>query len=319
MNLHPKRISLKTISLRDTTFLLSYGYNLNPIRQSIKQIGVLNPPILRKRHNAAHQIICGYKRIRILKELGVISCPCILVPAKTGDKESLLLSLYDNTSHRELNVVEKSMAIDKLKHYYSEEEIVHRFLPLLALHPHLTQLKIIEPLSTLEKEAKDALIEGRISEQTALLFSQTDRETRKVLFKFLSDLRLSVSSQAEVLEYISEIAARENLPVKKVVCASELQSLLGNKKWSQPQKGEAIRTYLRERRYPQFAAKEKKFKHDLTQLGLSSRIRLTPPPFFEGNRYQLTVNFEDLEELRKRLRELKSLFKNSALRNIIED
>ena len=318
MNLKTKRIYLKNIDRKDKTFLLSYGYDLNPLKQSIKQVGLLNPPILRKKSAAAYQIICGYRRIYVLRELGVSSLTSAIVPSKTTDRENLLLSLYDNTSHREFNPIEKSMAIMKLQNYYPEEKIVHDFLPVLKLQPHITQLKAFRPLYRLEREIKDALLEEKISEHTAIQLSQMDRTSRRALGKFLIALRLSVSKQVEILEYASEIAIRENLPIEKLILTSEMRSILDNEKLNNPQKGEAIRKHLRERRYPQRTKKEREFTRNLKQLKLHPCINLKPPPFFEGNHYHLSLHFKDLEELKKRSQELESLLHNHSLLNIIE-
>lgn len=318
MNVTTRTVHLKNIDLKDKTFLLSYGYDLDPLKQSIKKVGVLNPPILRKKSDATHQIICGYKRIRALKELGVSSTTCTIVPSKTSDQESLLLSLYDNTSHRELNSIEKSMAIIKLHNYYPEDKIVHDFLPVLKLQPHSTQLKAFKPLCRFERGVKEAILLGKISEHTATQFSQMDRASRSALGKLLIALRLSVSKQAEILNYVSEIAIREKLPIAKVISTPEVKSILNSEKLNQPQKGEAIRKYFRGWRYPQLTEKEKEFTLNLKRLKLHPQISLKPPPFFEGNHYHLSLHFKDLEALRKRLQELESLLNNHSLLNIIE-
>jgi len=318
VKLHTKTISLNTLDLKDKTFLLSYGYDLSSLKQSIKKVGLLTPPVVRKKSDGAHQIICGYKRVRSLKELGISSFPCVFLPSKTCNKESLLLSLYDNSSHREFNLVEKSMAVNKLQNYYSEEEIINSFLPVLRLHPHNTQLRTIVPLYRLEREAKNGLIEGTISEQTALALSQMDRVSRRALCAFLISLRLSVSGQAEILENVSEIAVRENQTVKMVLTTPEITSFLENEKLNQPQKGEAIRNCLRGRRYPQLTKKEREFKDNLKQLKLHPRTHLKPPPFFEGANYHLSFRFKDSGEFKKRLQELESLLNNQALLNITE-
>jgi len=318
MNLSTKRINLKTIDLKDDTFLLSYGYNLNLLKQSIKKVGVINPPILRKKPDATYQTICGHKRIHSLRELGVLSLTCAIVPSETSDRECLLLSLYDNSSHRELNPIEKSMAIRKLQNYYPEERIVHDFLPLLKLQPHGTQLNTFKPLCTLEREIKKAILEGKINEHTAIALSQMDRTSRRELGKLLITLKLSVSNQAEILEYVSEIAIRETLPIEEVISTPEIKSILDNGKLNQPQKSEAIRKYLRERRYPQLIEKEREFAYNLKKLKLHPNIKLKHPPFFEGSHYHLSLCFKDLEGLRERVRELESHLNNPSLLNTIE-
>jgi len=318
MNVTTRSVQLKNIDLRDKTFLLSYFYDLKPLKQSIKRVGLLNPPVVRKKATTSYQIICGFKRIRTLKELGVSSITCSTVPPKTSDRGSLLLSLYDNVSHRELNPIEKSMAINKLQNHYPEERIVHDFLPVLKLQPHISQLKSFKPLCRLERGLKDGILKGKISEQTALQLSQMDRVGRRVLGKLFVTLRLSVSKQAEIIECVSEIALRENLVLEKVINIPKMKSILDDKRLNQPQKGEAVRNYLRERRYPQLTEKEREFTRNLKQLRLHPHIHLKPSSFFEGNHYNLSLRFNSLKDLKKRLQECESLLDNHSLLDIIE-
>ncbi len=181
-----KHIDLKNIDRNDTLFLLSYGYNLGPLKDSINRIGVINPPLVRQKSDTTYQIICGYKRVHALSELGAASTHCTIVSPATGDEESFLLSFYDTVSHRELNPIEKSMAITGLLNYFSEEKVVSDFLPLLKLQPHSTQLETFKPLSTLESTIKDALLAGTIDVRTALELARMDPESRQTLAVFLS-------------------------------------------------------------------------------------------------------------------------------------
>ncbi|MDX1779667.1 MAG: ParB N-terminal domain-containing protein, partial [Thermodesulfobacteriota bacterium] len=134
-------IQLTEIDRNDTAFLLSYGYDLNLLKQSLERAGLINPPVVRKKPGGGFQIICGYKRIEALAELQAPSFPCRIVPAGTGDEDCLLLNLYDNISHRLFNPVEKSMTIQRLQTFYPEEKIITDFLPLLKVNPHKSQLE----------------------------------------------------------------------------------------------------------------------------------------------------------------------------------
>lgn len=318
MGLKTKRIYLNQLDFKDRTFLLSYGYDIHPLKQSIGRVGLLNPPVLRKKSDATYQIVCGYKRALALKQLGVSSFRCALLPSERNDDECLLLNIYDNVSHRELNPIEKSITINKLKSYFTEKDIVQNFLPALKLQPHMTQLNVFQPLCKLEKGIQTAILEGRISEHTATKLSRMDRASRRALGKLFVMLRLSVSKQMEVLQYVSEIAIRENRSVGNVVSMPQMSAVLKNEKLSQHQKGEAVRTYLRELRYPLLTEKEKAFNRSIRKLKLSPDVSLKAPPFFEGDHYHISFHFKDLNGLTKRLQELESLLNNRSLINIIE-
>jgi len=318
MNQTTEDIHLTEIDRNQTTFLLSYGYDLGSLKQSIDRAGLINPPVVRKKPDRGFQIICGFKRVAALGELSVSSFPCRIVPAGTGDEECFLLNLYDNASHRVFNPIEKSMAIKGLQSFYPEEKIAKDFLPLLNLHPHKTQLEIFKPLCTLESRVKDAVVAGTIDVRTALELARMDPESRQTLSSLLIALRLSVSKQAALIEYISEIVLRENLSREDVVQNQQIQSVLGDEHLNLPQKADTIIRYLRARRYPRLTEKEKAFKQTLKDVKLPRDVQFTPPPYFEGNRYCLTLHFTSLKQLREQLCDLESFLDHPSLPPLIE-
>ena len=294
-------VNLTMLDLDDASFRLSYGFDLEPLKQSISRVGLINSPLLRKRADERYQIICGYKRIRALQELGVSSAACQLVPPETSDEACLLLSLYDNCAHREFNPIEKSLALNRLLSYYREEKIVSDFLPLLKLQPHITQIRAYQPLCLLDKEIRDALLQDIIDIRTALRLAQMDPESRECLAHLLISLRLSFSKQAEVISTVAEIGLRDGISPRTMTGDPEIRSILTNDKLNWPQKGDSVLRILREKRYPQLTAKEKQVKGMLSKVKLPHGISITPPPFFEDNCYCLSVCFAGWQELREKL------------------
>jgi ParB family chromosome partitioning protein len=300
-------VDLRAIDLDDASFRLSCGFDLEPLKASIRRVGLINPPVLRKRPDGCYQIVCGYRRIGALRELGVSSAACQLVPSETSDEACLLLSLYDNISHRELNPIEKSMALHRLLSYYGEEKIVRDFLPLLKLQPHTTQFRTYQPLCLLDKEIRDALLQDIIDVRTALRLAQLDPESRECLAQLLVDLRLSVSKQAEVITAVTEIGLQDGLSTSDVTGDPAVQSILAHDTLNRPQKGDAVLRLLREKRYPRLTAKEKQVKGALGKVKFPPGVAITPPPFFEEDRYCLSVCFTGWQELRERLDSLRTV------------
>jgi len=294
-------VDLTMLDLDDASFRLSYGFDLAFLKQSIRRVGLINPPVLRKRPDERYQIICGYRRIDALRELGVSSALCQLVPPETTDAACLLLNLYDNTSSRELHPIEKSLALNRLLSYYSEERIVSDFLPLLKLQPHITQFRAYQPLCLLDKEIRDALLQDIIDVRTAFMLSRLDPEAGECLARLLINLRLSVSKQAEIITTVTEIGLRDGVSTKSVTGDPEMRSIMTNDKLNRPQKGDAVLRLLREKRYPRLTAQEKQVKGLLSKVKLPPGASITPPPFFEDNRYCLSVYFTGWQELKERL------------------
>jgi ParB family chromosome partitioning protein len=311
-------IRLTEIDHNDKAFLLSYGYDLKTLKQSLDRVGLINPPVVREKPGDGFQIICGYRRVEALAGLAVSSFPCRILPPGTGDKECLLLNFYDNISHRVFNPIEKSMTIQRLEKFYPEEKIIRDFLPLLEVNPHKSQLGMFKPLCVLENRIKNAVVAGVIDLHTAGKLARMDPENREVLNGLLSILRLSVSKQAALIEYISEIALRENISKEEVAGNPRIQSLLADHHLNLPQKADAILGYLRERRYPQLTTKEKTFKQQRKGFKLPADVQFNPPPNFEGNRYCLTIHFASVQQLREQLSHLESFLDNPSLSSLIE-
>jgi len=313
-----KRIDLKNIDSNDTLFLVSYGYDLVRLKDSINRIGVINPPLVRQKSDTTYQIVCGHQRVHALKELGVASTHCTIVAPATGDAESLLVSFHDNVSHREFNPIEQSMAITKLLNYFSEEKVVSDFLPLLKIQPHSTQLETLKPLTTLGSAIKDAILAGTIDVRSAVKLALFNRASRAACSKLLMTLRLSLSKQTALLEYVSESALRENLSIDKIINSTQIRFVLEDERLNLPQKGEAIISLLRKRRFPQLTAKEEEFKQGLKKLRLPPDVCLKHPPSFEGNTYSLTFRFTSVKVLEKRLHDFESRLDDRSLLTLFE-
>jgi ParB family chromosome partitioning protein len=313
-----EHIALENIDCNDAPFCVSYGYNLGPLKDSINRIGVINPPLVRQKSDTTYQIICGYKRVHALRELGVAATYCTIVSPPAGDEESFLLSFYDNVSHRELNPIEKSMAITKLLHYFSEEKIVRDFLPLLKLQPHSTQLETFKPLTTLESAIKDAILTGTIDVRTAVKLALVDRRSREACSGLLMTLQLSLSKQTAFMEYVSECALRENLSIDEVINSPQIGFILEDERLNLPQKAAAVMSFLRKRRFPQLTAKEEEFIQGLKKVKLPPDVSLTHPPSFEGNTYVLTFRFASVNLLRKRLHDFAFRLDDPSLQTLLE-
>ncbi len=64
-----QKIPLQQIDLSDETFSVNFIPDLQKLRSSIEQIGLIQPVLLRKKRDQ-YQIVCGFRRISIFQELG---------------------------------------------------------------------------------------------------------------------------------------------------------------------------------------------------------------------------------------------------------
>jgi hypothetical protein len=76
-------------------------------------------------------------------------------------------------------------------------------------------------------------------------------------------------------------------------------TLLTDTQLASPQKLDSVRRVLRQARYPQRSTYEQRFQEAVRRLRLPPQISLRPPPYFEGQQYQVTLSFGRRQELQQ--------------------
>ena len=80
---------------------------------SIKSIGILQPPVVRKVAENKYELIMGERRFRAAKLAGLTSIPVII--RQTPDNELLREALIENIQREDLNAMEESLALQRLQ------------------------------------------------------------------------------------------------------------------------------------------------------------------------------------------------------------
>jgi ParB family chromosome partitioning protein len=85
---------------------------LNELIASIKSIGILQPPVVRKVGEGRYELIMGERRFRAAKAAGLTSIPVII--RRTPDNELLREALIENIHRSNLNPLEEGAAYAQL-------------------------------------------------------------------------------------------------------------------------------------------------------------------------------------------------------------
>ena len=81
---------------------------LNELIASIKEIGILQPPVVRKVSEGRYELVMGERRFRAAKAAGLTSIPVII--RQTPDNELLREALIENIHRSQLNPLEEAAA-----------------------------------------------------------------------------------------------------------------------------------------------------------------------------------------------------------------
>ena len=305
------RVNLTRIDRSDELFSMSFEPDLRRLRASVKQIGILEPIWIRQKAQK-FQIVNGFRRFDVAVTLGTAEMRALIWEEdEVDDRVAFQMSLHENVLTRGLNLVEKAVVLDKLlgRFSVSRDEVIQTYLPLLSLEPNENVLSGLLVINAFSLDMKRYTLSHGVSLANILRLTNFSREEQESVCRFLSPLRVGESVLREILTFFREICDREGIRIHDLVSSRRIATILSDGRLSGPQKIQAIRRFLREKRYPRLSDLEQRFRSWRKGMGLPPQVVIKPPPFFEGNRFRVEIDFESVEEYKARLGELQNLSK----------
>ncbi len=304
-----QKIPIQQIDLTDETFSVNFMPDLNALRSSIEQMGLIQPVLLRETGNG-YQIIYGFRRIFIFRELGTLEIASrVLGKAEMDDLKLFSISLHENLTTRGFNAIERSIALNKLVHLFQIDPtvVVKTFLPLFSLEPNEKILNTYLSLARMEDEVKRYVLKEGVSRSNIRRLATFPPDDRTATLPLLSSLKLSENRLKEILTLLEEITKRDGLTMKEITQQPQMKAILSQRELTPSQRSERVKKILMAFRYPTMHQKEKEFEERIKALDLPARVSLLHQPFFEGKGGRITFQFETMEEYRTALSVLSSL------------
>lgn len=314
-----KKIKLNEIDIKDETFSTNFMPNLEKLRLSIKQIGLIQPVILRKKMDR-FQIISGFRRISILEEIGTEELDSIIFEDEMDEKDLFILALHENIMGRDFNIVEKAIAIEKLANRFKIDSsiIIQEFLPLFDLDTNEKILNTYLSLAQMEEEVKIYILKEKVSHSNIRRLATFNSEDRLTLIPFLSRLKLSENRLKEILILLSEISMRDNLAIKEIIKISEIEAIISNNELTPSQRTERVKKVLMSIRYPMLYKKEEEFDKGIKSLNLPTGISFQHSDFFEGRELKVSFRFETGEEYNSIISTLTAIGSKEEFKEILK-
>ena len=209
---------------------------LDELTNSIKNYGVLQPIVVRRRGRSGYEIIAGERRWRACKRAGLKEIPAIIKDAK--DMDSAILALIENIQREDLNFIEEAEGYRQLiqecgvtqeqlamKLGKSQSTIANK-MRILKLPPEVIRIISQEKLS--ERHARSLLklpdeelqthilkrvVEENLSvrqteeliERTIEKINKADKKEKGKAFKIaIKDVRIFVNSVRKLVKTIKE-------------------------------------------------------------------------------------------------------------------
>jgi ParB-like chromosome segregation protein Spo0J len=293
-------VDIKELDEKPGPFCMSYGFDLNNITVSIRTVGLINRPLIRRTRAGSIDIVTGYRRILALKALNWERVPCIeITDSGLSDKDLLILNMYDNLCTRRFNHVEKGMILNHLlMYYYTIEDIYRSFMSLLEISSR-READLLIKIKELDDDAKEIVAREPLSIKTIESLLELEGASRILVLRWISKLKLNTNQQILFIDYINDIAITEEKSIHKILDEEIFSGLIKEDGRNIPQKAKRFLELLRARRLPVLTRNEKAFARQISDLGLPENVRIKHAPFFENPDYLLEITFKDGKRLKE--------------------
>jgi ParB family chromosome partitioning protein len=193
---------------------------LEELIASIKEIGILQPPVVRQTTPGKYELIMGERRFRAAKAAGLKTIPVII--RQTPDNELLREALIENIHRSQLNVLEEAAAYSQLLTDFNctHEELAQklgRSRPLISNTIRLMNL----PTSVQQKLASGVLSAGH----ARALLGLSDAATIEKLAARIVSEGLSVRATEEIISSVAPKGQSTKKPKQTKSATPELQEI----------------------------------------------------------------------------------------------
>ncbi len=191
------------------------NFNVETIEElasSIREKGILQPIIVKKKGEGAFEIVCGERRFRAATLCGLAEVPAII--KDIADEDFLEWALIENIQREDLNPIEEAEAYQRLveERMISQEEVAKRVGKNRVTVTNTLRLLRLPP------EVKQYLADGRLSAGHArALLGLLSPEHQRQMAKRIVDENLSVRQ-------VEAIVNRSNAHKRKAKSARHLSA-----------------------------------------------------------------------------------------------
>ncbi len=296
-----KEILFEEIDIDNEAFRITEILDSEPLLDSLRAIGQLNPVLLMDR-SPRKVIVCGFRRIRAMKRLGKSQVLARII-SEEGPKPSEVfgLALWDNLSHRQLGPLEKARALLVLRQTcgLTDDVLIKTYLPLLGLASHEGVLRAYLALNNVRPGLRHCLTEGQLTHSSIEYLAEMPSQVQDSIAALMTSIRLSASLQRKVLALLEDLSAIAEAQLDAPLAHPGVLAVLDDSRLSPYQKGEKLHEVLYRLRNPRLSQATDRFLAQKRKLGLPGSIQITSNPFFETADLRVEFSASSVERVRE--------------------
>jgi len=311
-------ILLCRIDVTDERFRISTPGPIDDLVDAIDRIGLLYPPILYETMDGVYIVVAGFKRILACRRLGRTGIDARIMPGDTSASDCLGIAVADNTFHRDINLIEQSIALSKLSAFYGNDVELSHAAKRLGMEVNPGLVKKLLRITTLPGPLQQAILSGAIPLSIALgLDAISSPPLAKRLIAVFEQLRPTLNQQKDILQWVQDLVRIDPVGSAALLSDEACRNVLTDGDLDRPRKIRGLMDILRRRRFPVMASFGNQYRQKMRELTLPQGMSLIPPEDFEADRHRVVLDFQSLAQLEIQIAGLHALARDPDFLSMI--
>ena len=287
------------IALSDRTYYLPCYDEIGPLVESISQVGVLSPPVVRKNHDGTLVPVIGRRRLKAALEAGITEIGVLVVNASEPEQNCVSLLFWDNISRIKQNTVTVAVMTASLLNVFDLETVAEKYLPWIGAPPRGPRLVRLRSIAQLDERSLRALWSGRIVEKTAVLLAALDIEDRLEMLNFIDRYGWNANKSDEILQAVHDLSILGGKSTTKTICEAVDWVETQHKEEDNVRKSEKMRHLIRSWKSKDLFQRQDLFEQWLQKLDLPRNIRVKPAQSFESRSVSIEFTADSPDHAQK--------------------
>jgi ParB-like chromosome segregation protein Spo0J len=319
MRYSPRKVAMAELDLEWDRYSCSFPRQVPALEDSLRRMGLIEPVLLIPSAEG-YRVVSGYRRASAARNLGWRNIDARILELDEPDDSSLfLIGLEENLSVRTLNLIERAIAVTRLKDDPGLDPNDPKrafYLERLGIRDRDREISRSVRLAGLDEDIQSFIVEKGLAENHAdplLILAEADA---KRLAAAALRYRLTASQVKELAESAREIASRDGIPVPGVL--EGIESRVDQGEENPARRRNAYMGALRAKRLPDYSRIKGDIEICLSAINGRKGITVAPPPYLEGGTFLANLTFEDPAALEEAARALLAFSQSPALARAVE-
>jgi hypothetical protein len=274
-------INPREVDCEDATYCIPDFSESGALLESVREIGIINPPFVQRREDKRLVPVLGRNRLKVALQVGMSAVKTGVLPSEMPRADGFRLAFWDNAHRISRDSATLAVLVKRLLELFPRKVASAEFLAPIGVQINGPRLERLRSIAGLEPEILTALAVGRIQEKTAALLTKLQSEERLALAGFTESLGMNANKKAEVIGALFDLSILNSRPITAYLRDKRMVSIAENSHMSVPERSTGVRNFIRSLKFPELVGREEDFSRWLRTLPRSQNISISPTPAFE--------------------------------------